>query len=361
MRLVVPLRGPQRHPALPDRRSLERPGAAAAAGAHRAQEGVEEVVIGLTYSRQRGAHARVLRRAGRRAGRLRRDGPPLPEGPGRPADAGRRARARAALPRGGRRPTGRAAQPLHDRARALRLHGGPPGRLPGAAHRRRAAGPRHVESGGRDDARNLEAEGFTHRLDLDALAAVVRALPRARRDKGLPLGSPRSSTPPTTTTSSQGGMVSTTRRMLEELRRPELFDAVLDEVGRVRAEMGYPIIVTPVSQLVATQAVRNVIDGERWATVSDETVRYFLGHYGEPAAPGRTQTSPTACSPTAHRGSAAPRAAAPRGRARALRRAHLRRGAAAPADDAGGAGGRVRARRQAPPPRRPARPGRDPS
>jgi oxaloacetate decarboxylase alpha subunit len=80
-------------------------------------------------------------------------------------------------------------------------------------------------------------------------------------------------------------MVSTTRRMLEELRRPELYDAVLEEVGRVRAEMGYPIIVTPVSQLVATQAVRNVIDGERWSNVSDETVRYFLGHYGEPAAP----------------------------------------------------------------------------
>jgi len=80
-------------------------------------------------------------------------------------------------------------------------------------------------------------------------------------------------------------MVSTTKRMLEELRRPELFDAVLEEVGRVRAEMGYPIIVTPVSQLVATQAVRNVIDDERWSSVSDETVRYFLGHYGEPAAP----------------------------------------------------------------------------
>ena len=73
--------------------------------------------------------------------------------------------------------------------------------------------------------------------------------------------------------------------MLEELRRPELFDAVLEEVGRVRAEMGYPIIVTPVSQFVATQAVRNVIDGERWSNVSDETVRYFLGHYGDPAAP----------------------------------------------------------------------------
>jgi oxaloacetate decarboxylase (Na+ extruding) subunit alpha len=49
--------------------------------------------------------------------------------------------------------------------------------------------------------------------------------------------------------------------------------------------MGYPIIVTPVSQFIASQAARNVIDGERWANVSDETVRYFLGHYGEPPAP----------------------------------------------------------------------------
>ena len=80
-------------------------------------------------------------------------------------------------------------------------------------------------------------------------------------------------------------MVSTTRRMLDEQRRPELFDEVLEEVGRVRAEMGHPIIVTPVSQLVATQAVRNVIDGDRWLNVPDEIIRYFFGHYGDPAAP----------------------------------------------------------------------------
>jgi oxaloacetate decarboxylase alpha subunit len=73
--------------------------------------------------------------------------------------------------------------------------------------------------------------------------------------------------------------------MLAEIRRPELFDQVLAEVVRVRAEMGYPILVTPVSQLVAFQATRNVIDPERWSNVSDETVRYFLGHYGAFAAP----------------------------------------------------------------------------
>ena len=133
--------------------------------------------------------------------------------------------------------------------------------------------------------RNLEAEGFSHRLDLDALTAVSEHFRELGHEKGLPFGEPQEFDATYYHHQLAGGMVSTTRRMLEELRRPELFDEVLEEVGRVRAEMGYPIIVTPVSQLVATQAVRNVIDGERWSNVSDETVRYFLGHYGEPAAP----------------------------------------------------------------------------
>jgi oxaloacetate decarboxylase alpha subunit len=133
--------------------------------------------------------------------------------------------------------------------------------------------------------RNLEAEGFAHELDLEALAAVSEHFRTLARDRGLPIGRPQEFDATYYRHQLAGGMVSTTQRMLQELRRPELFDAVLEEVARVRAEMGYPIIVTPVSQLVATQAARNVLDGERWANVSDETVRYFLGHYGESAAP----------------------------------------------------------------------------
>jgi oxaloacetate decarboxylase (Na+ extruding) subunit alpha len=133
--------------------------------------------------------------------------------------------------------------------------------------------------------RDLEAEGYSHRLDLEALAAVSAHFRELGREKGLPVGRPQEFDATYYHHQLAGGMVSTTRRMLGELGRPELYDEVLEEVGRVRAEMGYPIIVTPVSQMVATQAVRNVIDGERWSTVSDETVRYFLGHYGDPAAP----------------------------------------------------------------------------
>src|SRR5437868_3780459 len=133
--------------------------------------------------------------------------------------------------------------------------------------------------------RNLEAEGFSHRLDTDALALVSEHFREMVREKGLPPGAAREYDAAYYHHQLPGGMVTTTRRMLEEQGKGELFDQVLEEVTRVRAEMGYPILVTPVSQFVASQAARNVIDGQRWANVSDETVRYFLGHYGEPAAP----------------------------------------------------------------------------
>jgi oxaloacetate decarboxylase (Na+ extruding) subunit alpha len=133
--------------------------------------------------------------------------------------------------------------------------------------------------------RNLEASGYTHALDLEAEAIVAEHFHQLAGAKGLPPGAPREFDAVYYHHQLPGGMVTTTRRMLEELRRPELFDAVLEEVTRVRAEMGYPILVTPVSQFVASQAARNVIDPERWANVSDETVRYFLGHYGDSPAP----------------------------------------------------------------------------
>jgi oxaloacetate decarboxylase (Na+ extruding) subunit alpha len=133
--------------------------------------------------------------------------------------------------------------------------------------------------------RNVEAEGFAHRLDLEALAAVSEHFRTLARERGLPLGVPAEYDAAYYRHQMPGGMVTTTRRQLDELGRPELFDATLEEVTRVRAEMGYPIMVTPVSQFVATQAVMNLVSGERWTKVSDEMVRYFLGHFYEPAAP----------------------------------------------------------------------------
>ena len=133
--------------------------------------------------------------------------------------------------------------------------------------------------------RNLEAEGFSHSLDLEAMAEMSEHFWSIAREKELPPGAPAEYDAAYYRHQMPGGMVTTTKRQLEEIGRPELFDATLEEVTRVRAEMGYPIMVTPVSQFVATQAVMNVISGKRWTKVSNEMVRYFLGHFYEPAAP----------------------------------------------------------------------------
>ena len=56
-------------------------------------------------------------------------------------------------------------------------------------------------------------------------------------------------------------------------------------MGRVRAELGYPIMVTPFPQIVCTQALFNVIGKERYANVSDQLIRYVIGRFGRPTAP----------------------------------------------------------------------------
>ena len=59
---------------------------------------------------------------------------------------------------------------------------------------------------------------------------------------------------------------------------------VFAEVPRVRAEVGYPPLVTPLSQIVGTQAVLNVLSGKRWSIIPNEMKAYIKGYYGK--APG---------------------------------------------------------------------------
>jgi oxaloacetate decarboxylase alpha subunit len=133
--------------------------------------------------------------------------------------------------------------------------------------------------------RNLEATGFAHALDVDALRAMSEHFRALALDKRLPLGAPAEYDAAYYAHQMPGGMVTTMRRQLQEMRRPELFEAALEESGRVRAEFGWPIMVTPFSQFVGTQAVMNVMGGERYATVPDDVIVYFLGQFGEPPAP----------------------------------------------------------------------------
>jgi oxaloacetate decarboxylase (Na+ extruding) subunit alpha len=80
-------------------------------------------------------------------------------------------------------------------------------------------------------------------------------------------------------------MISNLKSQLSTLGIAERLPEVLEEAGRVRCELGYPIIVSPFAQFVMTQAVLNVMGNERYATVPDEVRKYVLGYYGEIAGP----------------------------------------------------------------------------
>ncbi|MDR1471291.1 MAG: pyruvate carboxylase subunit B [Synergistaceae bacterium] len=82
-----------------------------------------------------------------------------------------------------------------------------------------------------------------------------------------------------------GGMYSNLQSQLKEGSAIDKLKDVLEEVPRVRREMGYPPLVTPTSQIVGTQAAMNVLVGERWKVIPKEVKQYFLGYYGRTPAP----------------------------------------------------------------------------
>lgn len=82
-----------------------------------------------------------------------------------------------------------------------------------------------------------------------------------------------------------GGMMSNLMSQLEIQHAQERLPEVMAEIPKVRAEVGYPPLVTPLSQIVGTQAVFNVLTGKRWSVISKEMKDYIAGFYGK--APGR--------------------------------------------------------------------------
>jgi len=82
-----------------------------------------------------------------------------------------------------------------------------------------------------------------------------------------------------------GGMLSNLAAQLAQQNALDKMKQVLDEVPRVRQDMGYPPLVTPSSQIVGTQATLNVLTGERYKVITTETKNYFLGLYGKPPGP----------------------------------------------------------------------------
>jgi oxaloacetate decarboxylase alpha subunit len=82
-----------------------------------------------------------------------------------------------------------------------------------------------------------------------------------------------------------GGMLSNMIANLTDMKAMDKFDAALKEIPSVRKDLGYPPLVTPLSQMVGNQAVTNVLVGERYKQVSKEVKAYFNGEYGKSPAP----------------------------------------------------------------------------
>ena len=81
-----------------------------------------------------------------------------------------------------------------------------------------------------------------------------------------------------------GGMMSNLANQLKDQNALDRIRDVFDEIPRVRKDLGYPPLVTPTSQIVGTQAVYNVLAGERYKTTTNEVKRYLQGGYGQPPA-----------------------------------------------------------------------------
>jgi len=132
---------------------------------------------------------------------------------------------------------------------------------------------------------NLLARGHRVNVDLDAMQQASSVLKREALLRGLPSGRPMPYDESYLRHTLPGGVLSTTRRQLTEMGRAELMPAVIDEAMHVRADLGWPIVVTPFAQYIVTQATLNVMAGERYRQVSDEVVDMLMGDWGPMPGP----------------------------------------------------------------------------
>jgi oxaloacetate decarboxylase alpha subunit len=132
---------------------------------------------------------------------------------------------------------------------------------------------------------NLRALGHHVAIDDAALAEVSAYFASLAAAEGLPAGTPQAHDAAYLRHQLPGGVVGTMKRHLAESRLTDRLPAVMEELGRVREELGWPIVMTPFSQMLLTQAVLNVTGKERYATIPDEIIRYALGRFGRPNIP----------------------------------------------------------------------------
>ena len=133
-------------------------------------------------------------------------------------------------------------------------------------------------------AANAEALGFTPMVDLEAVRPVAEHFTRVAEQENFPIGAPREYDHAQYLHQVPGGMISNLGYQLEAVGMGDRLEETLEEAGRVREEYGYPIMVTPLAQFVGTQAAVNVMAGERYKEVTDQSIQYALGYWGEEGA-----------------------------------------------------------------------------
>jgi oxaloacetate decarboxylase (Na+ extruding) subunit alpha len=133
-------------------------------------------------------------------------------------------------------------------------------------------------------AHNLGALGYTAGVDLKPLEFVEKHFTAVAKKDRLPIGRPLEYDHAQYLHQVPGGMISNMRHQLKIVGMEDKMEAALEEAARVRADFGYPIMVTPLSQYVGTQAAINVILGERYKEVPDQVIQYALGIWGKEGA-----------------------------------------------------------------------------
>jgi oxaloacetate decarboxylase alpha subunit len=132
-------------------------------------------------------------------------------------------------------------------------------------------------------AANASALDYKVVADLAAIRPVEKHFTFVARQEGHPMGAPREYDHAQYLHQVPGGMISNLRHQLRNMGMEDRLGATLEEAGRVRAEFGYPIMVTPLAQFVGSQAAINIITGERYKEVTDQSIQYALGYWGREA------------------------------------------------------------------------------
>jgi oxaloacetate decarboxylase alpha subunit len=133
-------------------------------------------------------------------------------------------------------------------------------------------------------ARNAVALGYKVQINEEPLRGVAKHFTACAKAENLPIGKTPEYDYAQYVHQIPGGMISNLRHQLRLVGMEDRLDRTLAEAAQVRAEFGYPIMVTPLSQFVGSQAAINVIVGERYKQVTDQTIEYAMGIWGKEGA-----------------------------------------------------------------------------